>query len=558
MLAENLEKHLTSLYIKIADEVRLIGEGHKDGGRARMDWLHEDRLYKKAELVGAIDSGINDLPYSYRAAFADPLKTNIELVMKQTPSPYVENLVGAIYDLSDPDYLNGTLLFIQLQCFLAVISNFTRTFLSASTRRQAGLGEVTNSLPPLATFKYQTTFPADPGPYIFPADEVRLLFGGTVGVVVLPATYRSHPVLWAGLAHEVAGHDVLRADRELLPELEEGAFDLFTKGQNGIKEHRSPRFLTLLNQESTESAQFLAQLWRYWIGEAAADALAILNMGPEFALNSLVFTAVFNRQLIPWIIDSLKYGGDGLPTEEKAARVARLTRLANQQTEMEKIPVLHVSSPDKGGDLDNHPSDVLRLWVMIGVIAELRGLDEAIRTNYIKMIEEAISICTTDCAGRARKGNTVVRLRGSLQISSDVWIEAAQSAHPGIYNSIPLYRMKEYAREVGRYLSTANLKTCSNLSIQDLVTWDNSRESIAVEICGRLLRTQAKVEGSINNMGDDAQLLAGATLAAFEDSQLYADINKRLCEALEISYERDEVWGNSGSALARVWQPPSA
>jgi hypothetical protein len=44
------------------------------------------------------------------------------------------------------------------------------------------------------------------------------------------------------------------------------------------------------------------------------------------------------------------------------------------------------------------------------------------------------------------------------------------------------------------------------------------------------------------NLGDDAQLLAGTTLALFDNAKAYDDITQLLADALDDSFARDPVF----------------
>ncbi len=550
---------------------QLLLENHvilvaKDGeiklGRQKVFWTDKEGsaiVNQGGKLIRrAINEGANYLPFKYQEAYVTPLKNNLELIITQTQSPQdnpnfsfnLEYLIGAVYDLADPsmdedgyedlgsDYPHRNLS-NQIRQFNAVISNFYRAFLAAAVRQRANL-KIKDLLPPLATFQYQSTLD-DPTASMLTADEANLLFGSSVGVVVLPSSFRTHPVLWGTLAHEVGGHDVIHADKGLVQELQDGVFDLFAK----------------LPYETPETREFLGQLWRYWINEAAADIYGVLNMGPAFALCTAVYTAALNKELIPSIQQSIRVGAAAARNAqaEKNAGV-RISALAARSLEMNATPILDASPPDRPmGDIDTHPSDLLRLYMMIGVIDNLRRLPPATKKNYIEMIERVIALCTTDDRGDRRED--IVKIRGYLQISSDIWITVAEKGDEGNPDprprQFPLDRMKEYAREVGRYVVTEPLEALHGLSIQDLVTWDEDHEVIATNIKDKLLR-QAETEGSICNMGDDAQLLAGTVLADLENPDLYSMVNERLAEALQNSFDRDEVWGTP--VLARVWSAP--
>src|SRR5689334_9941360 len=140
----------------------------------------------------------------------------------------------------------------QLKRFLAVVSNLYRSFVDASKRAAAGVQLVTDT-PPLALF--QST--AVQGPFTIEGDLMMDRLGTPIGVVSLPATYRDHPVLWAGLSHEVGGHDVVHADLGLVAEM-----------QAKTKALLAPHFSTGPNPDT---ATLNAMIWMLWMDEAAAD-----------------------------------------------------------------------------------------------------------------------------------------------------------------------------------------------------------------------------------------------------------------------------------------------
>jgi hypothetical protein len=58
---------------------------------------------------------------------------------------------------------------------------------------------------------------------------------------------------------------------------------------------------------------------------------------------------------------------------------------------------------------------------------------------------------------------------------------------------------------------------------------------------------------SVAGMGDDAQLLAGATLALHEAPRQYADVTRLLNEALDLSFDLDPLFGRP--APHRIFVP---
>src|SRR4051794_9824689 len=254
----------------------------------------------KAQLTSALHAGENLVPVAFRDHYVTPFEHAVARVvttLRDEPD-LIETLAGAVYQHADDDVAT------DLHRFLAVISNFYRSFLDARRRLRAGFPLIEQD-PPLAMFQHSGQM----GPFTVTAENVKQLTGGTVGVVSLPATYRKHPVLWASLAHETGGHDVLHADEALLPELTAGVKAMFGGGPVGAGG------LTM--------TQLLGMLWAYWIDESASDIYGVLNIGPSFGHNLGVFFAALNAQ------------GSGDTTGPPRIRTS--------------------SGPDQRGTLDPHP-----------------------------------------------------------------------------------------------------------------------------------------------------------------------------------------------------------
>jgi hypothetical protein len=102
------------------------------------------------------------------------------------------------------------------------------------------------------------------------------------------------------------------------------------------------------------------------------------------------------------------------------------------------------------------------------------------------------------------------------------------------------------ARKVGKMLATDKFAALNNHCIQDIETWDDADETAAQAICTKALAGQTIVRA-----GDDAQLLAGVTLALLQKPELYDAATKLLNAALDDSFDQDPIWGSTlrGHAL---------
>lgn len=97
------------------------------------------------------------------------------------------------------------------------------------------------------------------GPYTWTISATSQI-GLAVPIVSLPPSYSSQGLLaWATLAHETGGHDVMHADTGLEEELGQAVYD------------------AIYNKYGSRP---FARYWQGCIGEAGADVLGLLNMGP--------------------------------------------------------------------------------------------------------------------------------------------------------------------------------------------------------------------------------------------------------------------------------------
>jgi hypothetical protein len=449
-------------------------------------------LSTAANIKSAIAKGSPLLPLVYRQQFAAPLTDGLPSLLAALQqavgagqiSP--QDRLGRIESFYAPIYEHGANIASvdvrpELARFLAVVSNLFRSFVNSNKRKSVGVPLVTDT-PPLAFFQTD----AGQGPYTITSETMQGAFGTPVGIVSLPATYRADPILWASLTHEVCGHDVVHADDKLVPELVADVRALFTQSFNP--------------HQNLNPATLSALLWSYWIDEAVADAYGVLNMGPTFPLNLAGFFA--------------------------ALRATFANKLFNEP--IPASPQLSTSAgprDPRNGDngMDEHPIDVLRLHLAIGVIDSMPNLTAAKRAGYIADIE-AVANLTAD-------GATEVQVKGLVEISHTDFIP--------VDTSIPLVDAAKAARAVGKLIATKRLAALNGHSIQDVETWDDADEMAAVGVAGKIANGQ-----SIVSSGDDAQLLAGATMAVLGDPGRYDQATSLLNDALDDSFRNDPIWGD--------------
>jgi len=301
--------------------------------------------------------------------------------------------------------------------------------------------------------------------------------------------------------------------------------------------------------------QLLGLLWQYWTEEAASDVYALMNVGPCYGKGLAIYQACLGlsiRQLIfskdarvtakyPSIVSSFRDQGvkktiefikGGAGTNLYKDYAAEYKFDVPQLRNWSGMAPLGVGQPewtakDITANLDVHPVDILKLHVIIGAIEGLD--DDKGKRNWAEYVDELVEIAAL-CAD----GNKSVRLQGWLQTAPDAWRLVDEK--------LPLAEMQASARRAGNFIATAKLEALQHGSkarnIQFYETWDYDDELTAAKVKETLL-----ADGDIEMMGDDAQLLAGATLAAFENAELYTAINDKLGKALEGSFYRDPFWG---------------
>lgn len=235
--------------------------------------------------------------------------------------------------------------------------------------------------------------------------------------------------------------------------------------------------------------QFLGLLWSFWMDEAASDVYGVMNIGPGFGLNLVAFFAAMWERLKP----------TGKPT----------------------LRTFSGADP-KTGMLDPHPTDILRPYLIMGATGALQALSADRRGQYSQDLQLLAQI-TAD-------GATTVEIQGRVPVGP--------GASLPVNATLPMDVMQASAQHVGSLIASSTLTALGGNKIQALETWDDSDDDIA-----RLIAQNMTANSSVAGQGDDAALLAGATIAAFDQPGQYDTITARLNEALDASFASDPYWG---------------
>ena len=148
-------------------------------------------------------------------------------------------------------------------------------------------------------------------------------------------------------------------------------------------------------------------------------------------------------------------------------------------------------------------------------------LDAAKRASHVAAVEKIARLI----AG----GVSTIHIEGIANLGS--------STRVPVKADIPLADAADAARKVGKMIATHKFKALNHHSIQEIESWDDDDEAAAAAIAQRIMQRQ-----SIVGHGDDAQLLAGATLTLLRKPQLYDSAQSLLNDALDDSFRPDPIW----------------
>lgn len=208
-----------------------------------------------------------DLPFVYQQAAVTPL---VQFLEKMGEAQYLNIFNGGsgvdpILRSILPDAALAILnykgpTFNAVTAFQEVVSDLYDNFLSDESRVGKQTGKPIDPpdygvIPPLVIF-------GDPnaGPYTWPGDTTRAVFGMGCGIVSLPpAQMRGGLLAWTALGHETSGHDITHADQGLLSEIRQNVYNAVLQRFNSMD---------------------LANYWATRIDETTSDVCGYMNLGP--------------------------------------------------------------------------------------------------------------------------------------------------------------------------------------------------------------------------------------------------------------------------------------
>lgn len=219
------------------------------------------RLPEHGRLLALLAAARSQLPVGYDAALITPL---IEQVRRLGPA----GLAAAIDQPRFLPFADGMHAILQATCGFSravrpatralqeVVADLYEGFLSKEERHGLKCPDHL-LLPPLVKWG-----PSRKGPYTIPIEQMAQT-GLGCALVSLPLCNATHGLIsWPALSHETTGHDILRADIGLLPELQ----------------------AALQQRLGQTAAAGLTGAFLRWFDEVAADVLSVLNLGPAAGL----------------------------------------------------------------------------------------------------------------------------------------------------------------------------------------------------------------------------------------------------------------------------------
>jgi hypothetical protein len=424
--------------------------------------------FDAVRMAGVVAPAIGAMPVQYRARYGQHLAKKMTFACGQLRKFYDSEIVGSrpaemalAQTKRRSDAMIGAVTDWSstdyqpgLKRFQAVLSDLYRAFVDKAKMGTVGI-ELCEQVPPLATFAPTANW----GPSTMTVDMVRDLCGEEfdVGIVSMPISYGDAPLLWGILAHECGGHDVAHAVPGLMDEI---------KGKLRDLKDLSPGW---------------GAIWEAWADETTADVFGVLNLGPAFGV-----------ALAAWLSAFCCLNPAGHPNYGTLGTTLDF---------------------DRGKPDDDHPVELLRLYLVIGAVEGLTQFSTS-KQDWVSLLEAI--------AKQAQGDSTHIGLNNDGRVSCigyDITQLAAQ------------------ARAVGKFIVTTPLCALDGNSIQDIETWDNDDQAIVDGI--RTSLPANKCAGDVSA----SYLLAGGIMALYDNPNHYEELTAKLTALLNTKFDTDPIFG---------------
>lgn len=224
-----------------------------------------------------------------------------------------------------------------LQQFSAIVADFYFSELPNLIQKTGIHLELPSLEAPVATFSDAQIL----GFHTISPDVMHRIISNPVGLVSMPTSYARFPILWVALAHEICGHDVVRA------------FD-----RDPAKESRLIMELQDSLSKMTNVNDQWRGVWRVWFEEAVADVYGMIFLGPHFAVG-----------MAAWLSATNAYSAVYSP---------------------QKIGGLTSSFWVDGDEVSEHPPNLIRMYILMGALDELARTGSSVIGDYSNMLRNMI------------------------------------------------------------------------------------------------------------------------------------------------------------------------
>lgn len=349
--------------------------------------------------------------------------------------------------------------FQDLQAFQAIVSTIHNVALAKN---------VTTELPPLAVWSSRRR-----GPYTHPANKTNKV-GVKAAIVCLPPEHRTGGLLaWSSLGHEIAGHNLLRAQQGLIRELSGKVL----KAVNNKGKRQFPK---------AKCIDRLATYWSERVEELASDVLGVLNMGPSSAIGfvgylrgarggPLKIGGPFHSRKSTKILHLYSETDGGF--NQWFDRIGKDVKLSGKKGLFgyERDSEDAVQYEKHFTLQDVHPVDCLRVYSMIKVIMLIKGLQEETQVGWVDLIKREVD--------KDLHGTSVIKLEE---------MDSSKEVPERVFIDIPLdiaIRTAEIAAEV---IATSKIKCLKQRSFIDIIPWTD-RDEVLVDQIRQALRDNAPI-----------------------------------------------------------------